>query len=297
MADRCRFTAATAEAAELLAASRCPVMAGLGTDIAGARAAIALAERIGAVVDHMNSDALLRDLEVMREAGAMMLTTPNEARLRADMLLLVGAGLVDAWPELPDRLFLQPPGAPTDARAARRIIWLCPGRRPDQACGLRERGGDRPQSARTCRFCSRRCVRASPDGPSARPRYRQRRSTRSLPICGPPASALPSGRRRSSTRWRSKCCAAWSRISTPTTRFSGLALAAARQCARRAAGLRLDDRLSHAHGFRARLSRTRPWRFDAARLVESGEADCVLWISAYRAVAARVGAAGADDRA
>ena len=27
------------------------------------------------------------------------------------------------------------------------------------------------------------------------------------------------------------------------------------------------------------------WRFDAARLVESGEADCVLWISAYRAVA------------
>ena len=25
-----------------------------------------------------------------------------------------------------------------------------------------------------------------------------------------------------------------------------------------------------------------PWRFDAARLVESGEADCALWISAYR---------------
>jgi formylmethanofuran dehydrogenase subunit B len=25
-----------------------------------------------------------------------------------------------------------------------------------------------------------------------------------------------------------------------------------------------------------------PWRFDALRLVESGEADCVLWISAYR---------------
>ena len=25
-----------------------------------------------------------------------------------------------------------------------------------------------------------------------------------------------------------------------------------------------------------------PWRFDARRLVESGEADCVLWVSAYR---------------
>ena len=65
----------------MLAASRVPVVAGMGADIAGARAAIALAERIGAAVDHMNSDAVLRDVEVMR-TGAMMLTTPNEARLR-----------------------------------------------------------------------------------------------------------------------------------------------------------------------------------------------------------------------
>jgi formylmethanofuran dehydrogenase subunit B len=28
-----------------------------------------------------------------------------------------------------------------------------------------------------------------------------------------------------------------------------------------------------------------PWRYQAARLVDSGEADCVLWISAYRAKA------------
>jgi formylmethanofuran dehydrogenase subunit B len=28
-----------------------------------------------------------------------------------------------------------------------------------------------------------------------------------------------------------------------------------------------------------------PWRYRAARLVDSGEADCVLWISAYRAAA------------
>jgi formylmethanofuran dehydrogenase subunit B len=28
-----------------------------------------------------------------------------------------------------------------------------------------------------------------------------------------------------------------------------------------------------------------PWQFRAARLVESGEADCVLWISAYQAAA------------
>ena len=51
----------------------------------------------------------------MREAG-MMVTMPNEARVRADFLLLVGPGLIEAWPALPERLF-----------AKRRIVWLCPG--------------------------------------------------------------------------------------------------------------------------------------------------------------------------
>src|SRR6185503_20766893 len=91
--------AAAAEAAKVLAASRLPVFAGLGTDIAGARAAIALAERIGGVIDHMHSDALLRDLVVMREAGAYV-TTPNEARVRGDTLLLIGPRLIEAWPDI-----------------------------------------------------------------------------------------------------------------------------------------------------------------------------------------------------
>ena len=96
---------AFAEAAGLLAASRCPLIAGLGADVAGARAAVGLAERIGAVVDHMSSDTLFRDLAVLREAG-MMLTTPIEARLCADTLLLVGPSLEKQAPELPQWLGL-----------------------------------------------------------------------------------------------------------------------------------------------------------------------------------------------
>src|SRR5215470_4834810 len=98
------LSAATAAAARLLDASRQPLIAGLGTDIAGARAAIALAQRIGAAVDHMNADALLRDIAVMREAG-VMLTTPHETRARADALLLVGPGLIEVWNDLPRYLF------------------------------------------------------------------------------------------------------------------------------------------------------------------------------------------------
>ncbi len=43
----------------------------------------------------MHSAALLRDLDVMREAGVMS-TTPGEARIRGDVVLLVGGGLSEA---------------------------------------------------------------------------------------------------------------------------------------------------------------------------------------------------------
>src|SRR6185503_11188981 len=81
--------AAVTEAARLLRASRSPLIAGLGTDVAGARAAIALAQRTGAIVDHMNSEGVLRNLDVMRSSGVMM-TTPTECHVRADTLLLTG---------------------------------------------------------------------------------------------------------------------------------------------------------------------------------------------------------------
>ena len=141
-------------------------------------------------------------------------------------------------------------------------------------------------TARTCRFCSRHCARASPDGPSARPGC----AAKALDALAADLRAARFG------------VAVWSAAELDTLTIEMLCglvadlnaddplsavsrLAAARQCARRAAGLRLDDRLSHAHGFGRGFPEHDPWRFDAARLVESGEADCALWISAYRAAA------------
>jgi formylmethanofuran dehydrogenase subunit B len=132
--------AAAAEAARLLGASRLPVIAGLGTDIAGARAAVALARRLGGAIDHVHSGALIRDLDVMREAG-MMMTTPAEARVRGDVLLLVGEGLVAAWPQLPERLLQAPLVHPTPA--------------------LRSHP---PATLPICRSCLACCARASPAG-------------------------------------------------------------------------------------------------------------------------------------
>src|SRR5215475_135169 len=118
---------AVATAARLLDASRQPLIAGLGTDVAGARAATALAQRIGAAVDHMNADALLRDLDVLRETG-LMLTTESEASIRADTLLLVGSGGIDFSSDLL-RHFIGAGGARNDMRRpGKRLFWLCPGR-------------------------------------------------------------------------------------------------------------------------------------------------------------------------
>ena len=40
-------------------------------------------------MDHMNSEGVLRNLDVMRSSGVMM-TTPTECHVRADTLLLTG---------------------------------------------------------------------------------------------------------------------------------------------------------------------------------------------------------------
>ena len=77
---------ATREAAALLRQSRFPVIAGLATDIAGAEAAVALAEASRGAIDHAHSASVLADLGVMREAG-WMIVTPREARARADVVL------------------------------------------------------------------------------------------------------------------------------------------------------------------------------------------------------------------
>ena len=60
----------------------------------------------------------------MRETG-IMLTTPGEARVRADVVLLVGDGLTEAWPHLNERL-LAPPARPEGVDVKRRIVWLAP---------------------------------------------------------------------------------------------------------------------------------------------------------------------------
>lgn len=263
--------AAVAQAAKLLAASRLPVFAGLGTDVAGARAAIALAERVGGVFDHMHSDALLRDLAVMREAGAYV-TTPNEARLRGETLLLVGPGLNDAWLELTERL-VSAPLAP-EIGSERRVFWLCPGKSaiPAAAKAVGRGTAELPMQLALLRACIAGRLAKAPKA-----------------IAGL-AKGLQAARFG---------VAVWSAAAldaltiemlfgliddlNAATRFTGLPLAQPDNA------LGVTQASGWMTGFPPRTAFGRgfpehdPWRFDARRLIEDGEADCAVWISSYGA--------------
>jgi formylmethanofuran dehydrogenase subunit B len=277
------FQAATAEAARTLGAGRLPVIAGLGTDIAGVRAAMALAEQLGAAIDHMNSGTLFRDLGVMRDAG-WMVTTPTEARLRADVLLMIGTGLLAAWPELPARLFIRPT-APEAGGVERHIVWLCAGRHPRQFSGsdanIRKIGRD-PEDLPVLLAALR-----------ARVAGRQAGKTRlSATLLAELAADLQAARFG---------VAVWSAAELDAltiemlcglvkdlngkTRFSGLPLAPGDNALGALQACGWITGFPMRTGFGRGYPEHDPWRFDATRLVETGEADCALWISAYRAAA------------
>ncbi len=94
--------AACARSAEILAASHFPLVAGLGCDLVGAKAAVSLAESIGAVIDHAASDAMFKNLLPLQDKG-WMATTFAEIKNRADLVILAGTDVVSRFPRFFER--------------------------------------------------------------------------------------------------------------------------------------------------------------------------------------------------
>jgi formylmethanofuran dehydrogenase subunit B len=209
----------------------------------------------------------------------VLVTTPNEAALRADTLLLVGPDLAMAWPEIgrdllgrePDRRWVAGP---------RRVFWLCPGASTlgAEAEPIERLGAD-PAHLKVSLGALRARIAGRPCG----------RTALSPQALEDLAAALAAARFG---------VAVWSDAAldalaiemlggiindlNATTRFCGLPLAPSDN----AAGVLqvcgwlsgLPMRTSFARG----MAEHDPWRFDARRLIDSGESDCVLWISSYR---------------
>lgn len=264
-------------AAQILACAKFPVVAGLGSDAAGVRAAILLAERLRGAYDHLAGDDIFADLDVTRSFG-MFVTTPNEARVRSDVVMLVGPGLTQHWPALFERLALdQPPHF--NKTAPRKLIWLGPKRNEAKVEGIDiETLAATPQSLPGLLGALRARVGGRPvnlDGATAK----------KIEAC---AQALKAAR-FGAVVW---AAAALDGLAVETlqglvtelnaaTRFTGVPIGARSGASGAVQVSGWMTGFPPRTGFGRGYPEHDPWRFDARRLVDSGEADAALWISAY----------------
>jgi formylmethanofuran dehydrogenase subunit B len=98
----CSLDDAVAHAAKILRNSNQPLIAGLGTDVNGMRAAMLLAEKTGAVIDHMYSDGAYRNIKVLQDHGWIM-TTMAEIKNRADLIIFAGTDAAGNYPRFFER--------------------------------------------------------------------------------------------------------------------------------------------------------------------------------------------------
>ncbi len=80
---------AIAAAAGYLKKAERPLLAGLGTDVDGMRAAVHLAEASRGILDHMHGRAISNNMRVLQSRG-WMTTSLTEVRNRADLIVFVG---------------------------------------------------------------------------------------------------------------------------------------------------------------------------------------------------------------
>lgn len=121
--DGAEEASAVERAASLLARARLPVIGGLLTDIAGAEAALALAQRLGGVIAHAAGDGLARSSLIMREAGGCPASF-GEVRNRADIVVLVGEAPLTREPDLIEMLFPEGEGLPRPGDHPRELVLL-----------------------------------------------------------------------------------------------------------------------------------------------------------------------------
>ena len=110
-------------ATQLISASKLPMFGGLGTDVDGIRAVMALAEKAGGVVDHALSEGQYRNFRVLQSTGWFM-TTLTETRNRADLIIVVGSDLHKLHPRFFERVVNVDASMLSEAPLKRTVVFL-----------------------------------------------------------------------------------------------------------------------------------------------------------------------------
>lgn len=114
---------AIAAARDLVAKSALPLFGGLGTDVDGIRATMALAEKAGGIVDHALSEGQYRNFRVLQSTGWFM-TTLTEARNRADLIIVLASDLHKLHPRFFERIVNPEASMLSEAPAKRSVVFL-----------------------------------------------------------------------------------------------------------------------------------------------------------------------------
>ena len=130
--------AATRKAAEILRNANQPLIAGLGTEAQGMRAIMSLADRAGATLDHMNSNASIRNTLVVQNSGWQVCTL-TEVRNRVDLLVIVGTDVISLFPRFFERNVWNTESMFGQETAAREVVYLG-GRNIDTTPGISPKG-------------------------------------------------------------------------------------------------------------------------------------------------------------
>jgi formylmethanofuran dehydrogenase subunit B len=237
--------AAIAAAAALLTGSRSAVVAGLGTDIAGARASVVLARAIGGCIDHMEAASVFANLDVMRRSG-WIVTTPLQLRARADTVLLVGGGLTETL------------GVPALGGGARPVFRL--GASPGPLAALRAIVAGRRTSLDEAAAAPLRDLAAA----LAEARFGV--AVWSAGELEPLAIEMLCGLIDDLNK---------------KTRFAGLPLASPNGAEGVTQAVAWTSGFPVRTGFAGSEPLHDPWRFDAQRLIARGEVDAAVWISSF----------------
>lgn len=126
--------AAVVRAAEILGKANLPLIAGLGTEVQGMRAVMSLADKSGAVLDHMNSNGFMRNIQVVQNSG-WQICTLAEVRNRVDLLVIVGTDIVSVFPRFFEREVWNKDNMFGQDNSKREIVYLG-GRDIDTSAGV-----------------------------------------------------------------------------------------------------------------------------------------------------------------
>ena len=98
---------ALSAAAKLLRKSRKPLIAGLGTDVNGLRAALQLAEKTDAALLHSQESHARHNLKALQSRGGIT-TTLAEVKNRADVVIFIGNNVCGNYPRFIERFINTP---------------------------------------------------------------------------------------------------------------------------------------------------------------------------------------------